>query len=85
MIQDQSSNQLSITGESVNHVHDLNHVQVDGLILNSDNLDGLYDDVYKLVCKVGMEFSAKCSSGNAGEQRFVDFLLADLELLQEVE
>ena len=48
----------------MNHVHDFNHVQVDGFVWDLDDVDGIYDDVNQLVGKVRMKLAAERSSSN---------------------
>ena len=33
----------------MDHMHDLDHVEIDGLISDSDDVDGINNDVYELV------------------------------------
>ena len=49
VVEHQSLDQLGITGQTVNHMHDLHHVQVNGLVSNPDDVDSVNHDVDQLV------------------------------------
>ena len=69
----------------MNHVHDFNHVQVDGFVWDLDDVDGIYDDVNQLVGKVRMKLAAERSSSNTDQERFLYSLFLDSELIQKSE
>lgn len=54
MIKNKTFNQLSITRKFVNHMHYFYHMQVNGLICNFDDVDWVYNNINKLVGKLGM-------------------------------
>ena len=49
MVEDQPLDQLSVAGQPVDHVHDLDHVQVDGLIGDPDDINCVHHDIHQLV------------------------------------
>jgi hypothetical protein len=40
-------------------MHDFNHVQIDWLVWDSDDVDGIDDDINKLVGQIWMKFAAQ--------------------------
>lgn len=83
VIQHQSLDKLSVTGQSMDHMHDFNHMKVDRLISNFDDIDGLNDDIDQLIGKIRVQLGTKSGSGNTDKDRLFDSFLADLEALQE--
>lgn len=49
MIKNQSLYQLSITCKAMNHMHNLDHVQVNRFVSNSDDIDRIDDDINQLI------------------------------------
>jgi hypothetical protein len=43
----------------MNHVHDFDHVQIDWLISDFDNVNSINNNVNKLIGQVGMELAAQ--------------------------
>lgn len=84
VVQHQPLDELSVTGESMNHMHDFNHMEVDRLISDFDDIDSLNDDIDQLIGKIGMQLGTKSGSGNADKDRLFDSFLADLEALQKL-
>lgn len=84
VIKHQPLDELSVTGESMDHMHDFNHMEIDRLISNFDDIDSLNNDIDQLVGKIRVQFGTKSSSGNADKDRLFDSFLADLEALQKL-
>ena len=85
VVEHEPPDQLGVAGQSVHHVHDLYHVEVDRLVVNADDVYGLDHDVYQLVSQVGMQLSAQSSPGYTRQQRLLDLLSGRLEGLQELQ
>ena len=86
VVQHQALNQLAVSGELVLHVHDLNHVQVDGHVRLPDAQDGVRDDVCELVRESLGELGAEGGLGDAEEGLAVigvDRHLGRLDVLEE--
>lgn len=85
VIQHQSAHELSITGQPVHHVHDLDHVEIEGLLGDLDDANRVDHDVYELVGKIGVQLGAEGSPGNAHQQWLLGDFLHDLEFFKESE
>ena len=85
MIKDQTFNKFGIWGKFMDHVHDFDHVQIDGFVWDFDDIDSINDDVNKLVGEVWMKFTAEWGSGNTYEKWFLYGLFLDFELFQKLE
>lgn len=59
MVQHKASNKLGITGQPMDHMHDLNHMKIDRLIFNFNNFNSLDDNIDELVCQIGVQFCAE--------------------------
>jgi len=75
MIQDQPSHQLGIAGQLVNHMHDLNHVQVYRFVCDPNDVDCVYNDVNQLIGQLMVKLRAKCCPCHADQQRFFNSIL----------
>lgn len=71
MVEHQTLYELSVSRELVNHVHNFNHVKIDRLIRNSDNVDCINNDVHQLIGQVRMQLAAEGSSGSTDENRLL--------------
>ena len=84
VIKNKTANQLGLGGHLVLHVHDFNHVEVEGLILLLDGVDGINKDVTERVAKVRVDLGVQRSLGNLDQSLLVhlDFLFAGLKVLE---
>lgn len=67
----------------MNHMHDFNHMQVNWLISDFDNVNGINNNINKLVSKVWMEFAAQWGSCDTDKEWFLYNFFLYLELFQE--
>ena len=67
----------------MDHVHDFDHVEVDGFVGDLDDVDGIDDDVDKLVGELWMELATEGSSCDTDQEWFLYCLLLDSELVQK--
>ena len=87
VVENKSLNELRLSGHLVLHVHDLNHVQVDFLLLrlwvSLYSLNGINKDLAKWVSELWMNLGVQRGSGNIDE-KLSSWLLLDLEFLEEL-
>ena len=67
----------------MDHMHDFNHVQIDWLICDLDNVDGINNNIDELVGQVWVKFAAEWGSGDANQKWFLYSLFLNFELLQK--
>ena len=63
------------------HAHDLHHVQIDGLVWDTDCLDGVHNQLGQMVCKLRVNFGAEGSFGELKKQCALGKILLDNDLL----
>mmetsp|Transcript_31248 Transcript_31248/g.56726 ORF Transcript_31248/g.56726 Transcript_31248/m.56726 type:complete len:290 (-) Transcript_31248:473-1342(-) len=81
MVENQTLNKLSIRSELVTHMHDLYHVQVDGLLLATNAKDGIGDNVGQLIREVLAKLRTEASTGDTTEEFAVNTADGLLEAL----
>lgn len=64
MVQNQSLDQFGITGQSMNHMHNLDHMEIDGSVLDFHNIYSLHNNIDKLVGQIWVQFCVQCCSGH---------------------
>jgi len=67
VIHHQATDEACVCLRSVLHLHQLHHVEVNGLVLQLDGKDSLNNDVSHLLGKVGMNLGTKAGACNAGK------------------
>ena len=82
VIEHQTLDKAAIRSHFMLHVHQLDHVEIDGLALLLDGLDGIDDDITKWVSELVTDLCLQGSLGNFQEEFTGDFFLL-LELLEE--
>lgn len=83
MVKDETLDKFGVRGEFMDHMHDFNHVEVDRFIGDLDDVDGIDDDVDKLVGELWMELATERSSCDTDQKWFLYSLLLDFELVQK--
>ena len=63
VIENKTLNTHALHVTLVLHAHDLNHVQIDGLVRDTDGLHGVDNKLGKMVGKLRVNFGAKSSFG----------------------
>ena len=84
MIEDEALDKLSIAGQSVHHMHDFDHMEVNRLIVDFDDIHCLNYDVYELICQVWVQFGTQSSTCYACQQRLFHCVSGDFESLQKL-
>ena len=84
MIEDETSDELGLVGHLVLHVHELNHVQVNGLAFLGNTVDGVDNNLAKGVCKLGSDLGVQ-GSASTFDQQVAGNLSVVLEGLEELE
>lgn len=79
MIKDESSDELSFSAEFMLHVHDFDHEQVNRLILNLDDLNGINNKRNHVVGHLGMKLSCQSCSSDIHQNCLIGFLVMDFE------
>lgn len=64
-------------------MHDFDHVEVDGFVGDFNDVDGIDNDVNKLVGELWMELATEGSSCNTDQEWFLYGLLLNSELIQK--
>jgi len=72
VIEDQALDELALCGHLVLHVHDLDHVEIDGLSTLGDGLHGINNDIGKRVGNAGVDLGHQRGAGNAEEELLGD-------------
>ena len=85
VVHDESLDQLGVSGQLVHHMHDFDHVQVNRLICDSDDVDCLDHDVHELVCQIRLQFRAQRRPSHADQQRFLNRVPCHFEALQKLQ
>merc|ERR1719431_2015031 len=79
MVQDQPINQLSFHLRPVLHLHQLHHVQVNGLVVNLDRLHSVHNKWGELGCELRMDFGAKTGGRDVSQDVFL-FITSQVNL-----
>ena len=72
MIEYQALDELALCGHLVLHVHDFDHVEIDGLAILGDGLHGINNDVGKRVGNARVNLGHQGSAGNVEEELLGD-------------
>ena len=73
VIENETLDELGLGRHLVLHVHQLNHVQVDWLVLLGNAVDSINDDLAHGVGELRLDLGAEGSAGNLEEHVTVDF------------
>lgn len=84
MIKNQTFDKLGVRGELMDHMHDFNHVQIDGFVWYLNDVDSIDNYIYKLVGQIWVKLTAKWSSGNTDQKWFLYGLLLNFKLVQKL-
>jgi hypothetical protein len=69
VVEDETLHAHALHVTFVLHAHDLYHVQIDGLVRNTDGLDGVNNQLGEVVGKLRVHFGAEGSFGELKKQR----------------
>ena len=64
VIENETTDELALSGHFVLHVHNFNHVQIKRSIVSMDGLHGIDNDFSERVGKVGVDLGGKRGSSN---------------------
>lgn len=83
VIHDQTTNQTGVGLAPVLHGHDLDHVQINGLVLAVDGQNGINNSLSQGIGQGAVDLGAEGSTGNRHQQLAIDLLLHS-ERVQEL-
>ena len=66
------------------HMHDLYHMQVDGLVGDTNGFNGIHDKLREMVRKLCVHFSAERSFGELEKKRTLGQILLDHNTLKDM-
>ncbi len=83
VIEDKTFHAHALHVTLVLHAHDFYHVQIDGLVRNTDGLDGVYYQLRQVVRELGVHLGAKSSLGQLQKKRALGKIFLDCDTLKE--